>query len=364
MKLPEAKPYIAKLSPYVPGRPIQQVQREFGLSEVYKLASNENSFGPSDGAISAFQNCAKTLWLYPDNDVPDLTAVLSRHHNVSAKQIVYGAGSSHVLELIARAYAGVGDEVIYTRHCFLCYPIVTQAVGATGIEVAEKNYTADVDAILAAVTPRTKIIFLANPNNPTGTWVGEKELEKLLAKTPSHVVVVLDEAYAEYAQTLGVPDATRLLQAYPNLVVTRTFSKVYGLATMRVGYGLASEPVAAMLNRTRLAFFISAPAEAAAVAALADSAHVSRVVEHNTAELKRLQKAYADLGILACPSAANFILLNVGGAADSLFIELQKNGIIVRPAKGQSLPHCLRLSIGLTHENDRALAVIKQLLTP
>lgn len=362
MKQPQAKPYIAKLNPYVPGRPIKQVQREFGLSEVYKLASNENPFGPSEKAIFAYQNQAQNLWRYPDNDVPDLTAALAQHHGVTANQIVYGAGSSHVLELVARAYAGAGDEVIYTRHCFLCYPIITQAVGATAVEVAEKNYTADIDAILAAITDRTKIIFLANPNNPTGTWVDEAALEKLLANTPAHVVVVLDEAYAEYAQALGVPDATRLLARYPNLVVTRTFSKVYGLATLRVGYGLAAAPVADMLNRTRLAFFISAPAEAAAVAALADKAHIQGIIKHNTTELKRLQKAYADLGVLACSSAANFVLLNVGENADALFVELQKNGIIVRPAKGQNLPHCLRLSIGLTHENDRALEVIKRLL--
>lgn len=362
MNMPVAKPYVQKLSPYVPGRPIKQVQREFGLSQVYKLASNENPFGPSPAAIEAYRDCAQNLWLYPDNDVPDLTAALAAHHQVEVKQIVYGAGSSHVLELVARAYAGVGDEIIYTRHSFLCYPIVTQAVGATGVVVDEQKYTADIDAIVAAITPRTKVIFLANPNNPTGTWVDRAALDKLMANTPANVVVVLDEAYAEYAQAMGVPDATELMAIYPNLVVTRTFSKVYGLATLRVGYGLAHPDVADMLNRTRLAFFISAPAEAAAVAALADTDHQRRVINHNTSELKRLQEAYTELGLLAAPSAANFLLLDFGRDTSELFIELQKNGIIARPTKGQSLPNCLRLSIGLTHENDKALSVITRLV--
>ena len=364
---PQPKPYVGSLSPYVPGKPIEAVAREYGLENIAKLASNENPLGSPEAAREAVVAATRKLHLYPDNDAPALVAALAEKHGVGAENIVLAAGSSHMLELIARAYAGEGDETVYPAYGFICYPIFTKAVGATGIAVPEVDYTADTAAMAAAVSEKTKIIFLANPNNPTGTMVSEAALRELLANVRPDILVVIDEAYADYAQAEGAVDATTLLADYPNLVVTRTFSKIYGLAALRVGYALGHPDVIATLRKLCPPFSLSVPAQAAALAALDDSNFVERSVRHNNTEKARLAKEYKNLGLLACPSYANFLLLDVrptGKTPAEIFESFQKQGVIVRPVGVYGLNHHVRLSVGTAEENDKALWGFRALFEP
>ena len=253
--------------------------------------------------------------------------------------------------------------MVFSAHGFICYRLFTKAVGATAVVVPESDLTADVSGLLAAITPRTKILFLANPNNPTGTLLDEASLRRLLDGVPAHVLVVLDEAYAEYAQAEGAVDGMALLAHYPNLVVTRTFSKAYGLAAVRFGYGAGHPAVIDMLRRVRPPFSVSTPAVAAATAALAGQSHIQQAVAHNLAEKKRLSQAYAALGLLACPSYGNFLLLDVaptGQTPKDLFEAFQRRGVIVRPVAEYGLTTHLRVSIGLQQENDSALALFRE----
>jgi histidinol-phosphate aminotransferase len=363
-KQPQALANIEAIKPYVPGRPIEDVAREFGLSEIYKLASNENPYGPSPKAIAAYQKRATDLWLYPDNDAHTLTHLVADMHGVQPSQIVFGTGSSHLLELAARAYAATGDEVIFPAHGFICYALFTQAAGATAVRVPERDLTADVDGLLAAITDKTRIIFIANPNNPTGTMIDEASIRKLLDGTPSDVLVVLDEAYAEFALAEGGVDGTQLVAEYPNLLVTRTFSKAYGLAALRVGYGVGAPEVISILKRLRPPFSVAAPALAAAEEAVKDTAYTADIVAKNKVERDRMAKAYKDLGVLACPSYGNFVLLDLaktGQDPAALFVVLQKQGVVVRPVKEYGLTTHLRVSIGLPQENDKALAAVTAL---
>jgi len=362
--LPQPLPYVEAVKPYVPGRPIEDVAREFGLTEIHKLASNENPYGPSPKAVEAYRKLTEKLWLYPDNDAHKLTHSVAAMHGVAPEQIVFGTGSSHLLELAARAYATKGDEVVFPAHGFICYALFTQTVGATAVRVTEKDLTADVDGLIAAVTDKTRIVFVANPNNPTGTLLDEVDVRKLLDAVPSHVLVVLDEAYAEFAIAEGGLDGTQLVAEYPNLLVTRTFSKAYGLAALRIGYGVGSPEVISILKRLRPPFFVSSPALAAAEAAVADTAYMAEVVAKNKAERDRMAAAYTSLGVLACPSYGNFVLLDLavtGKDPSELFIALQKQGIVARPVKEYGLATHLRVSIGLPHENDAALEAIQAL---
>ena len=362
--LPQPKPYVAGLSPYIPGRPTEDVAKEFGITDIAKLASNENPLGSPDGAKKAVIAATEKLHLYPDNGALELLGALAQKHDLPAENIALSAGSSHMLELIARGYAGAGDEVIYPQYGFICYPIFTRAVGAVGVPVPEVNYTADPAAMAAAVSEKTKIIFLANPNNPTGTMVSEAALRGMLASMPPEVLVVVDEAYANYAQAEGGVDATTLLADYPNLVVTRTFSKIYGLAALRVGYALGHPEVIATLRKLCPPFSVSTPGQKAALAALADGEFVQKSVEHNKTEKTRLAAAYKEMGLLACPSYANFLLLDVrptGKTPAELFEALQKQGVIPRPVGAYGLNHHLRLSVGTRAENDKALAGLKAL---
>ena len=360
---PQAKPYVETLHPYVPGRPMADVMREYGLSSVAKIASNENPLGAPLAARKAIEASLAEMHIYPDNDGLELTKALATKHGVDAEQIVLSAGSSHLLELAARAYAGEGDEIIYPEYGFLCYPIFTKVVGATGVAAKEQNYTADPKAILSHITERTKVIFLANPNNPTGTMLDEATIRAFLDKVPPHILVVLDEAYTEYAlaEEAGF-DGIRLVKDYANLVVCRTFSKVYGLAALRVGYGVAQPEVAHVLHKLRPPFSLSTPALAAATAALGAADHIEKTVAHNKAEKDRLTKAYKELGLLACESACNFLLLDISAThktPQELFMFMQQNGVIVRPVEVYGLLHHLRISIGSETENNQALSLFK-----
>jgi histidinol-phosphate aminotransferase len=363
-----AVPGVQRLQPYQPGKPIEELEREYGVSDIVKLASNENALGPSPKALAAARDALAEMHRYPDGSAYGLRQALARHHDVAPAAITLGAGSNDVLDLIARAFLGPGREAVFSAHAFAVYPISTLATGATPVEAPanppehSQPYGHDLQAMHAAIGERTRVVFVANPNNPTGNWLSMAEIERFLADVPPQVVVVLDEAYVEYAA--GAPDyqeGSALLRRYPNLIVTRTFSKAYALAGLRVGYGLSSPELADLLNRVRLPFNVNIPAQAAAVAALADAEHVARSVRQNAEGMEQLQRGLKALGLRWLPSAANFLCVQVGARAADVYEGLLRRGVIVRPVAGYKLPSFLRVSIGLPREIDKLLAALKEL---
>lgn len=347
---------VAELQPYQPGKPIEELQRQYGVKDVVKLASNENPLGPSKAAIAAIALSAKEMTRYPDGNAYALKHALAEKYMVAAEQITLGNGSNDVLELVARAFAAQGDEVIYAEHAFAVYPIATKAVGATGIVVTAKAYGHDLDAMLERITSRTKIIFIANPNNPTGTWLETSALKQFLEKVPDRVIVVLDEAYIEYLA--DVEDTIPWLNDFHNLVITRTFSKAYGLAGLRVGYALSHPEVADLLNRVRQPFNVNSLAQAAALASLGDEDYLQQARDINAQGMQQLIKGVEQLGFDYIPSKANFLTINVHANAGELYEELLQEGVIVRPVANYGLPQHLRVSIGLEAENQRFLEAL------
>jgi histidinol-phosphate aminotransferase len=352
---------VRSLSPYVPGKPIEELQRELGLSDIIKLASNENPFGPSPHALAAMQRALADTWLYPDGSGHLLKAKLAAKLNLEASQITLGNGSNDVLVLLAEAFLKPGVEAIYSQYAFAVYPIAVQATGATGVVTPATPADSpmplghDLDAMARAVTPRTRVVFVANPNNPTGTWVPAPQLKAFIAAMPAHVIVALDEAYFEYTGDLPLQDGVEWLAEFPNLVVLRTFSKAYGLAGVRVGYALSHPSVAAMLNRVRQAFNVSVVGLAGAAAALDDPSHVDAAVRVATAERTRVAARLGKSGTRVLPSAGNFLLLHAGAHATARFEALLRKGIIVRPVGNYGLAEYLRVTLGTVEQNDRFL---------
>lgn len=350
------QPGILDIAPYQAG-----LSKAKGAARVIKLSSNENPFGSSEKARAAYRDAALSLQRYPESSAAELREAIAQAHGLPAEQIVCGAGSDELLSLLCKAYAGVGSEVIYTEHGFLMYPIAAMAVGATPVKVPEKHLRTDVDAILAAVTARTRIVFLANPNNPTGSYLPFSELERLRAGLPNSVLLVLDAAYAEYVEAPDYHAGERLVAAGDNTVMTRTFSKIYGLAALRLGWVYAPLEVVQVLHRVRGPFNVSAPAIKAGVAALADSAFVVQSREHNTRELARVTDALTALGLVVYPSVANFLLIDFAysteKAAGALAF-LMERGIVIRAMDAYGLPSCLRATIGSREENDAVIAAL------
>jgi len=356
-----AMPGVRGLRPYQPGKPMAELEREYGVSDIIKLASNENPLGPSPKALLAAQVRLAAVNRYPDGNGYSLKEALAGRHNVDSVCITLGSGSNEVLDLVARVFLGPGLEAVCSAHAFAIYALVTQAVGARAA-VAPANspdhdmpYGHDLQAMLTLINERTRVVFVANPNNPTGTWLGESALEAFLEKVPERVVVVLDEAYFEYARDVDCPDATRWMARFPNLIVTRTFSKAYGLAGFRIGYGLSHPDVADLLNRVRAPFNTSEVAQAAAVAALQDENHINETVALNRTEIRRLCKGFARLRLSYLPSAGNFVAVSVGPRVEEVNEALLRRGIIVRPIAAYGLPGFLRVTVGLPRENDRLL---------
>jgi histidinol-phosphate aminotransferase len=351
-----APEYVRGIAQYLPGKPIGEVAREFGLAErdIVKLASNENPRGPSPAVRAAIAAATEDLCRYPDGNGFDLKAALSARYGVDADRIVLGNGSNDILELVTQAFLRPGDRAVYSRHAFVVYPMATQARGATGIEVPARDYGHDLPAMRAAITPETRIVFVANPNNPTGTWIAPDELETFIASVPGNVLVVLDEAYNEYLDPGQRAPSAAWTGKYANLVVSRTFSKAYGLAALRMGYGIMDASVADMLNRVRQPFNVNALAQAAAVAALADTAYVDESHALNRAGLRQLEDGVRALGLSFVPSHANFMLIRVGDAA-TIYKRLLEQGVIVRPVANYGLPEFLRVTVGLPAENRRFL---------
>jgi len=352
---------VRTLAPYVPGKPIEELERELGIQNIIKLASNENPFGPSPRAIEAMQRALADSGLYPDGSGHVLKQKLAAKLGVTPNQITLGNGSNDALVLLAEAFLAPGFEAVYSQYAFAVYPIAIQATGATGVRVpalppeSPMHLGHDLAAMGRAINERTRVVFIANPNNPTGTWADAAHLEAFIASVPRSVIVALDEAYFEYTGGLPLQNGVEWLDRYPNLVVFRTFSKAYGLAGVRVGYAVSHPSVADMLNRVRQAFNVSSVALAGAAAALDDQAHVAAAVSVAVAERTRVSALLEKSGTRVIPSAGNFLLLHAGANARERFEQLLRKGIIVRPVSNYHLPEHLRVTLGTVEQNDRFL---------
>jgi histidinol-phosphate aminotransferase len=350
-------PGILDIAPYVGGD-----AKLDGIERPIRLASNESALGPSPKAIAAYRALAGEIHRYPDGSADELRHALGEHHNLDPARIVCGAGSDELISLLIRAYAGAGSEVLYSRHGFLMYPIGAMSVGATPVAVPERDLTADVDAILAAVTERTRIVFIANPNNPTGTYLSAAEMARLHAGLPAGVVLAIDAAYAEFVNRNDYEPGVRLVDAAENVVMLRTFSKIYALAGLRLGWGYFPPAIADVLNRVRGPFNVSAAALAAGVAALNDTESLAKARAHNDRWQPWLNERLAALGLNPTPSVGNFVLPRFAETgrhtADAAFAALQKAGILTRRMGGYGLPNCIRITVGTAEENEKVAATL------
>ena len=363
-----AAPAVLALTPYVPGKPLSELEREYGIADSVKLASNENPLGPSPRALAAAARALQEIRLYPDGNGHELRQALARHHQLAPECITLGNGSNDVLVMLADAFLSPGAEAVLSEYCFAVYPLAVQATGAVARVARAYPWDAamplghDLQAMRALVNDRTRLVIFANPNNPTGTWVAGTELRRFVDSLPETTLVAVDEAYFEYAREVDCPDTSRWLAECPNLVVVRTFSKAYGLAGLRVGYGLSHPGIADLLNRVRQPFNVNGVSLAAAAAALGDPAHVEAVVRLNRAGREQLTAACRSLGIRCLPSAANFILVDVARPAGPVYEALLRAGVIVRPMAGYGLPTCLRISTGTAEQNERCATALARVL--
>jgi histidinol-phosphate aminotransferase len=355
-----APEYIRAIAPYQPGKPISELERELGVSGIVKLASNENPLGASPQAIEAARAALGEIGLYPDGNGFALKDAIAQRYAVTHPHIVLGNGSNDLLELSARAFLAAGDKAVYSAHAFAVYALATQAVGAQGIVVPAQKFGHDLEAMrAAAVAQQAKMIFVANPNNPTGTFLSGEALYQFLAALPGDILVVLDEAYNEYLPEDCRYDSVSWLAEFPNLIVSRTFSKAYGLASLRVGYALTHPHVADMLNRVRQPFNVNSMAQAAAVAALQDTDFVRQTFELNRRGMQQIETGLKALGLEYIPSYGNFISFRIPNAM-RIYQRLLELGVIVRPIANYEMPDWLRVSIGLEIENEKFLSALKQ----
>lgn len=358
MQSQSINPRIAGLSPYKPGKPVDEVARELGINDIVKLASNENPRGPGAKVQEAIAAAATELSRYPDGGGFALKARLSEKIGVDAGQLTLGNGSNDVLDLIARVVLEPGAQAIIAEHSFVVYRLAVTCCGGDLVTVPAKNYGADLTGMLAAVTDATRLIFIANPNNPTGTRTPGSELLPFLRAVPEHVWVVLDEAYLEYVEDEDHINGATLLARFPNLIVTRTFSKVYGLAAVRFGYGVSSPAFADLLNRARQPFNVNSLALAASLAALEDDDYVNESVALNRAGMAQVTEGLTRLGYDFIPSAGNFVAFDSAEPGNDLFQRMLREGVIVRAIAEYGLPNHVRVSIGLESENARFLSVL------
>jgi len=358
MTRPQPRPGVLDIAPYVPGKSSAP-----GVAKVYKLSSNESPLGPSPRAIAAYKAAAEHLEDYPDGAVTELRTAIGRAFGLDPARIVCGAGSDDLLNLLTHAYLRDGDEAIYTEHGFLMYPIYILGHGGKPIAVREKNYTADVDAILAAVSERTRIVFIANPNNPTGTYVPFDEIKRLHQKLPGNVILVLDAAYAEYVQRNDYEAGIELVATSENVVMCRTFSKIHGLAAVRLGWLYGPAAIVDALNRVRGPFNVNTPAMKAGIAAIEDTVHQERSIAHNNRWLAWLTREIEALGLKVTPSVANFVLIHFpetkGRTAADADAFLTKRGLILRRVAGYGLPNALRLTVGTEEANKLVVQALK-----
>jgi histidinol-phosphate aminotransferase len=353
------KPHILALEPYQPGKPIEELERELGITGSIKLASNESPLGPSPRALAAVREALAGVHRYPDGASFELRRKLAARLGVAEGQLVFGAGADEILELLAKVLLGPGDECVHAWPSFAMYPIVVQGMGARALRVPlDASLCHDLAALAAAVTPRTKLVFVCNPNNPTGTSVGAAAFDRFLAALPAHVVVAVDEAYVDFARRPDFPDSLAWLSRRPGTVVLRTFSKIYGLAGLRVGYGVADPELASYLERARHPFNVNRLAEVAAVAALDDREYRERITRLTAEGIAYLSRELRALGIEVWPSDANFVLARAGAG---IYERLLREGVIVRPLAGFGMPEHVRISVGLPEENERLVKTLRRL---
>lgn len=353
---------VQQLVPYVPGKPVEELQRELGLNEVIKLASNENPLGTGSKVTAAIQATLPELTRYPDGSGFALKTALSRKWDIASEQITLGNGSSEILELVMRTFVTPDHEVVFSRHAFALYPILTQAVGAQARVVPAKDFGHDLSAMSAAVNEKTRVVFIANPNNPTGTLLHKIAVEDFIAALPPYVLCVLDEAYYEFVDPAVRTESLHWPERYPNLIVTRTFSKAYGLAGLRIGYGISSVDVADLLNRVRQPFNVNMLALAAAEAALGDAAYLAETLAVNNAGMRQLTAAFKSMGLDWIPSSGNFVSVDLKQNALPIYEALLRKGVIVRPVANYEMPNHLRVSIGTERENQLFIDALREVL--
>jgi histidinol-phosphate aminotransferase len=364
-----AAPGVRELKPYLPGKPIDELEREYGVTDSIKLASNENPLGASPKAIEAARAALDDVWLYPDANGFHLKSALAERHDVPVEAITLGNGSNDVLVFLAQAFLQPGMTSVFSQYAFAVYPIATQMVGATPsiapalpADHPSMPLGHDLKALYERVDGDTRLVMVANPNNPTGTWLDGNRLKDFVGSLPPHVICVVDEAYTEYAESDTLGDASTWLEEFPNLVVTRTFSKAYGLAGLRVGYALSNPGIADLLNRVRPAFNVNSPALAAARAALDDDEFIDRTRTLNSEGMRQLQAGFEQLGLTVIPSAANFLLVGFDRPGAELNEALLRRGIIVRPVGNYGLDNYLRITIGTQAQNQRLLDALADIL--
>lgn len=356
------RPSILQLKPYQPGKPIAEVQKEYGLQEVIKLASNENPLGLNVQVREAIVAALPDILRYPDGSCVALKAALAKHLKVNETQLIMGNGSEDVLRILLQAFVFGEKHLIISQYAFIAYKILAQGLGIKVKEIPEQNFATDLTAMLAAITKDTGMIIIANPNNPTGTYVSEVAFTAFLDQVPPNVLVVCDEAYYEYVQEKDYPQTLNLLKRYPNLVITRTFSKIYGLAGLRVGYGVAHETIVDLLNRIRQPFNVNHLAQVATVAAIEDQAFVQKGILLNEQGKKQFYEGLAELRLNYIPSATNFILVECPQTGKELYQALLEQGVIVRPLDPYGLDKYVRITIGTSDENKRCLLALKKIV--
>lgn len=356
-----ANQFVCDLVAYEPGKPIEETARELGLdpASIVKLASNENPLGPAPLAIEAMKNEAAGVHIYPDGGGYKLRTALAEKYDLGLENVVLGNGSNEIIELLCHCFLNEGAELIAAEHAFVVYKLMATLFGAKYVEVADPDFIHDVDGMADAITEHTRLVFIANPNNPTGTMVGEEALDRFMDRLPDHVVAVFDEAYYEFLE--DAPDTLKYVREGRNVCVLRTFSKAYGLAGLRIGYGLASPQVSAILQKARQPFNANSMAQAAALAAISDQGHVAKTLQTNSDGLAFYEKAFTERGMEYVPSVANFILVKVGDG-DAVFKAMLEKGVIVRAMRGYKLPDWVRISVGTPSENTRCIEVLDETL--
>ena len=350
--------YIKSLTPYVPGKPVEELERELGITGSIKLASNENPLGPSPKAVAAIKKAAEGLNRYPDGSGFYLSQALTKKYGVDPGQIILGNGSNELIELVVRTFVQPGDEIISADPSFVVYTMITQAGGGTNVIVQCKDMRHDLEAIAERITQKTKIVFIANPNNPTGTMNSQAEMDQFMERVPEQVIVAMDDAYCEYVTHADYPDSLDYLKSGKNVLVLRTFSKIYGLAGLRIGYGLTTQEIAGLMNKVRQPFNTNSLAQIGAVAALADRKHVEKSIAMNNEGRQFLYQSFQGLGVSYIPTETNFIMFETRFDCRELYTALLKQGVIIRPMGGRRL----RVTIGLPEENKRFVGELGKIL--
>lgn len=354
------RPNIGNIKPYISGKPIEEAEKELRISGVIKLASNENPLGPSPRALEAVNKYSKDISLYPDQNCYELVRFLAEKTNMAPENIAVGNGSDELMLLIALAYISAGDEVIISLNTFSTYEMVSRLMEASLVRINLKNYTYDLSAMAEVASAKTKLIFVCNPNSPTGTINTQKEMDGFLSKVPQNTIVVIDEAYGEYVESPDYPDSLDYVKSKKNVVILRTFSKIYGLAGLRVGYAIANPEIIKYLNLVRLPFSVNRLAQAAAAASLSDTNHVDKSIMNNSEGKAYLYKELDKLGLFYLKTEANFIFINLNNDADKAFMELMRRGVIVRPLSSFGMPGSIRVTIGTPDQNKKFISVLSE----